>query len=219
MGGRLSVPTDSWQSQASLMSKLNRLDHPGSTRKRLPSAHFRPRSEYVRSNASSSCKVKIRGGNEQSKPASRTRKKQQRGNNSQQPKEGRRMKEKGEGASGRRQRAPSRIRLFEKRRGSPDKRRKNRSNSENRVGFHRVPVQGVTSSEGTLIRRYLGSLCSLLPALLLKPCPLPTMRPGVQIGPTASQGQHTVRRARFPFVRARRPADVNRQGMALHLAL
>ncbi len=42
------------------MSKLNRLDHPGSTRKRLPSAHFRPRSEYVRSNASSSCKVKIR---------------------------------------------------------------------------------------------------------------------------------------------------------------
>jgi 5-carboxymethyl-2-hydroxymuconate isomerase len=45
------------------------------------------------------------------------------------------------------------------------------------------------------------------------------MRPGVQIGPTASQGQHTVRRARFPFVRARRPADVNRQGMALHLAL
>ncbi|CAE8651320.1 unnamed protein product [Polarella glacialis] len=76
MGGRLSVPTDSWQSQASLMSKLNRLDHPGSTRKRLPSAHFRPRSEYVRSNASSSCKVKIRGGNGQSKPASRTRKKQ-----------------------------------------------------------------------------------------------------------------------------------------------
>ena len=87
------------------------------------------------------------------------------------------------------------------------------------MGFRRVPVQGVTSLEGTLIRRYLGSLCSLLPALLLKPRPLPTLRPGVQIGPTASQGQHPVRRTCFSFVSARRPADVNRQGVTFHLAL
>ena len=96
---------------------------------------------------------------------------------------------------------------------------KNSSNFWNTVGFHRVPVQGVTSLEGTLIRRYLGSLCSLLAAFLFEPRLLPPVRLGVQIGPTTDQGHHSLCGARVPFVGTRGPADMNRQGMTLHVAL
>jgi hypothetical protein len=108
------------------------------------------------------CKVKIKGGDRKKQASKKNEQEKQQGTTQQPPAANERKKSQGKGKKGGAEaKSPKSDSSFSKRGAVPTRGGKNSSNLKNTVGFHRVPVQGVTSSEGTLIRRYLGSLCSL----------------------------------------------------------